>query len=81
MPSLEVLEVRLGIHRMTAFEPFDLGRGQLQRDLSRHPLREPALQIEHVFELPVVALRPEGFVRARGDELDAQPHAVAGELG
>jgi hypothetical protein len=81
MPSLEIFEMRLGVYHVTAGELCDLGRGQLHRDLSRDPFSEFTLQVQYVFELSIVPLGPEGFVRARGNELHAQPHAFADEMG
>src|SRR6478672_4291072 len=81
MPSLEIFEMRLRVHHVTAGELCDLGRGQLHRDLSRDAFSERTLKVQDVFELSIVPLGPEGFVRARGNELDAEPHAFADEMG
>ncbi len=72
--------MRLRVHHVTTRELCNLGRGQLHRDLAGDLFRELALQVEHVFELPIVAIGPDRFVRARGDELDAQPYTPADEM-
>ena len=72
--------MRLGVHHVTSRELCDLGRGQLHRDLAGNLFSELALQVQDVFELSIVPLGPERFVRARGNELDVQPHASADEM-
>ena len=72
--------MRLRVHHVTARELRDLGRGQLHRDLVGDLFSELALQAEDVFELSVVPIGPERFVRARGDQLDIQPHTPADEM-
>ena len=79
VPALQVLEVRLGVHRGAPRELRRLGGRELDRDLPRHGLGQLALQAEHVLELAVVAVGPERLVAARGDELHADAHAVADE--
>ena len=72
--------MRLRVHHVTARELRDLGRGQLHRYLVGDFFSELALQAEDVFELSVVPIGPERFVRARSDQLDIQPHTPADEM-
>jgi hypothetical protein len=80
MSSLEIFEMRLRVHHVTARELRRLGRGQLHRDLVGDLFRQLALQGEDIFELSVISIRPQRFVGARRDELDIQPHAPADEM-
>jgi hypothetical protein len=79
VPALEVLDVRLGVHGAPLREVRHLARRHLQRDLLRHRFRDPALQIEHVFDLAVVAVGPQRLVHSCGDELHRDAHALADE--
>src|SRR4051812_36684158 len=76
MPSLEMSEMRVRAHDVTAREPCGLGRRQLHGNLVGGLLSELALQSEYDFELSVVPSGPERFVGARGAELGIQLHTA-----
>src|SRR5688572_10330333 len=80
MPSLEIFEMRVRVHDVTAREPCGLGRRQLHGDRLGDLFSQLTLQCEYVFELSVVTIGPERFVGACGDELNTQPYTPADEM-
>jgi hypothetical protein len=56
MPSLEIFEVRVRVHDVTAREPCGLGRRQLPGDRVGDLFSKLTLQCEYVFELSVVTI-------------------------
>ena len=79
MSPLQVLDVGFRVDGAPFREVRHLVRRHLHRDLLRHGGRDPALQVEHVLDLPVVAVGPQHLIRPRRDELHRDTHALADE--
>ena len=81
MLPLQVLDVRLGVHGLSLGEPLGLGGRDAEGDLLGHLARHFTLQVEHVFEIAVVAIAPQRLVPARRNELHTDADALPEKQG